>query len=80
MRERPTWSIIIPSIFLIYLGFALGGFFIVNYFIGVAGILLGLYNLLEGKMKKKCILCGCPDHWLVGCADHRVGKHKHKKK
>lgn len=30
-------------------------------------------------MKKKCIVCGCSQHWLMGCKDHRAGKHKHEK-
>ena len=43
-----TWSLILPSMFLIWLGYALGGFFVVNYFIGSAGVLLGVYNLVKG--------------------------------
>jgi len=47
MKPYPTWGIIIPSIFLIYLGYYLKGFFIINYFIGGLGIILGIYNLIK---------------------------------
>jgi len=35
-------------------------------------------------MKKKCVLCGCKDHWLIGCNNHtkkcdcKVDTKKHK--
>ena len=22
------------------------------------------------KKSKKCVLCGCTDHWIIGCAKH----------
>ncbi|MDP3728595.1 MAG: hypothetical protein Q8R18_04040 [bacterium] len=49
MKESPTWSIITAGIGLIILGYFLGGFFIINYFIGAAGILLGVYNIWRKK-------------------------------
>jgi len=51
MKSKPTWSIIFASIFLIFLGYSIGGFFVVNYFIGSAGLLLGLYNLYQERKK-----------------------------
>jgi hypothetical protein len=47
MKPNPTWEIILPSIFLIILGYYMKGFFIINYFIGGAGIILGIYNLIR---------------------------------
>ncbi|HIH15672.1 MAG TPA: hypothetical protein HA360_00825 [Nanoarchaeota archaeon] len=49
MKEHPTWSIIIAGIGLCILGYFLGGFFIINYFIGGAGIFLGVYNIWRKK-------------------------------
>jgi hypothetical protein len=49
METKPTWSIILAGLFLIYLGYTLQGFFIINYFIGVGGILLGIFNLVKKK-------------------------------
>ena len=45
--------------------------FRINYIIGSLGIFLGLYN-----WKRKCILCGCSQHWIFGCKNHREGKHE----
>ncbi len=45
MNEKPTWGIIIPSIFLLFLGWYLGGFFQINYIIGTVGITFGIYNM-----------------------------------
>jgi len=47
MKSNPTWSIILGGVVLIFLGYTLGGFFRINYFIGAAGILLGFYNLYK---------------------------------
>jgi len=47
MNPNPTWGIIIPSIFLMFLGYYLKGFFLINYFIGGFGIILGIYNLIK---------------------------------
>ncbi len=49
MNPYPTWSLIIASLGLIILGYLLGGFFQINYFIGGAGILMGIYNLRRKK-------------------------------
>ncbi len=51
MKPYPTWGIILPSIILIFLGYYLGGFFIVNYFIGGLGIIMGVYNLFKRYTK-----------------------------
>ena len=45
MRAHPSWELILGSLVLLYLGYSLGGFFVVNYVIGGLGLLLGLYNL-----------------------------------
>lgn len=49
MKEKATWSLIIASLVLLYLGWALKGFFQINYAIGTAGVILGLYNLYKEK-------------------------------
>lgn len=45
MIENPQWSIILAGLALMFLGWYLGGFFVINYFIGAAAILVGVYNL-----------------------------------
>ncbi|MBI5797959.1 hypothetical protein HZA98_03595 [Candidatus Woesearchaeota archaeon] len=49
MNPYPTWSIILGSLVLLYLGYSLGGFFQINYVIGALGLILGIYNLLWRK-------------------------------
>tara|TARA_Y100000310_G_scaffold244806_1_gene249684 strand:+ start:441 stop:593 length:153 start_codon:yes stop_codon:yes gene_type:complete len=49
MEAYPTWNIIVASFVLILLGYYIGGFFIINYYIGAAGLCLGLYNLWKKK-------------------------------
>jgi len=49
MNPKPTWTIILAGLVLIYLGYSMGGFFVINYFIGGLGILFGLYNLYQKK-------------------------------
>ena len=49
MNAKPTWSIILASLLLIYLGWNLGGFFYFNYVIGTVGLIVGIYNLLKEK-------------------------------
>jgi len=49
MNPYPTWNLIIASLGLIILGYYLGGFFQINYIIGAAGLLMGIYNLRRKK-------------------------------
>jgi len=51
MNARPTWSIILGSLVLFYLGWQLGGFFRINYVIGTLGLFFGFYNLYKEKKK-----------------------------
>jgi hypothetical protein len=32
------------------------------------------YNILLVMSEKKCVLCGCRDHRLIGCAKHMAKK------
>ena len=29
---------------------------------------------MSGKKRKRCVLCGCADHRLVGCHRHAAGR------
>jgi hypothetical protein len=49
LKPYPTWSIIIGSLVLIAIGYNNGGIFVVNYFIGIGGIILGVYNLFRKR-------------------------------
>lgn len=51
IKPHPFRNILFGLV-LIYLGYDLGGFFVVNYFIGVGGILLGLWQLYKSKALK----------------------------
>jgi len=51
MKEKPTWSMILGSLLLIVIAYNLGGFFVINYVIGGLGLLLGLYNLYQERVK-----------------------------
>ena len=48
MIQHP-WRNIVFGLILIYLGWSLGGFFKMNYAIGIGGILLGLWGLWKKK-------------------------------
>jgi len=47
--KRHPWRNIAFGLVLIYLGWKMGGFFKVNYVIGIGGILLGLWELWRKK-------------------------------
>ena len=51
MIQHP-WRNIVFGLILIYLGWNLGGFFKMNYAIGVGGILLGLWGLWQKKTQR----------------------------
>ena len=51
MIQTP-WKLIIFGLILIYLGYQLGGFFKINYVIGIGGILLGLHGFWKDYKKK----------------------------
>lgn len=48
MDQHP-WRNIIFGLILIYLAWSLGGFFKINYVIGIGGILLGLWELWKKR-------------------------------
>jgi len=47
--EAHPWKTILFGVILVFLGWELKGFFVINYFIGGAGILLGLWQLYKRK-------------------------------
>tara|TARA_Y100000310_G_scaffold302635_1_gene340219 strand:- start:58252 stop:58401 length:150 start_codon:yes stop_codon:yes gene_type:complete len=45
--EQYPWRNIFFGLILIYLGWKIGGFFKINYVIGIGGILLGLWQFFN---------------------------------